>query len=94
MDFAINVRKNKMAEKITKKDFEMLYEIEFLNMNSIKSLSVNNTEKAVKIKLKEFEKKGWINFEKNHPELFFLAKKGKDILNDDQYNGWKEEIGY
>jgi len=85
-----------MTEKITKTDFEVLYQIEFLNINSIKSLRgrIGKDEKEVKTKLDKLEKEGLIVHDKNHIEIYSLTNKGKEIFNDNKYKDWKLEFGY
>ena len=83
---------------MNKKDFEILYWIEYMNYNYPKSISkqIGITEEKAEKKLKEFEKKGLIEIEMRDEEIYGsrLTKKGKNVWDDEKYFKWKEELGY
>jgi len=83
---------------ISKKDFEILYWIEFMKYNSPKQLSKVIEVSGGKLisNLKEFEKKGLISIEFREGKVYGsqLTEKGKAIWNNKKYLKWKEELGY
>ena len=85
--------------QISKKEFEAIFAIEFMNCNDPKclssSLGINNSD-AIKL-LEEFENRDWISIEYRGGKIYGskLTGKGKEIWNDDEkYMDWKEEFGY
>ena len=78
--------------KITKEDFEVIFEIGFLNVNSIKSLTgrIAKNEETTKDKLNALIKKGILESDKHG--IYSFTNKGKKIWNDKKYDKWKEEL--
>ena len=83
---------------ISKKDFEVLYWIEYMNYNNPKLLSdqIGISEQEAEKKLNEFEGKELIEIENREKRIYGsrLTEKGKKIFNDSQHSKWKEELGY
>jgi len=84
--------------EITKKDFEILHWIEYMNYNNPKLLSeqLDISEDEAKKKLLDLEKRGLIKIENREGKIYGsqLTEKGKEIWNNQKYNEWKEELGY
>jgi DNA-binding MarR family transcriptional regulator len=84
--------------EITKKDFEILHWIEYMNYNNPKLLSkqLGSSKKEAENKLLELEKKDLIKTEIREKKIYGsqLTKKGKGIWNSKKYSKWKEELDY
>ncbi len=85
-------------EKVSKKDFEILFYIEFGAFNDPKGLSskLGISEKEAEEKIKEFEKRELITMEYREGKIYGsqLTEKGKQIWNNKKYLNWKVEGGY
>jgi hypothetical protein len=83
-------------EKISKKDFEIIFSIEFILFNNPKQLSqqLSITEIEAEKKLLEFEAEGLIKIENREGKIYGsqLTKKGLAIFNDPKYEKWKKEL--
>ncbi len=90
----------KMEEKeeITKQEFEVLFNIEFMNITDPKTISsrLEISEKEAENILKKLEQKGLIKIEyrENKACSSQLTSKGSEVYENDKYLNWKLELGY
>ena len=85
-----------MKEKISRKDFEILFWIEFMNdsdpLRLADRLKISKDE-AYQILL-DFKNRGWINIVNRNGKFYesTLKKEGRKIFEDKRYDEWKEGL--
>lgn len=86
------------ALEISKRDFAILFYVEFQGDNYPKELAkqLKISENEAEAELLRLEKKGLIKIEYREGEIYGsqLTGEGAKIFNDDKYINWKVELGY
>ncbi|MEK6914686.1 MAG: hypothetical protein AABW83_03480 [Nanoarchaeota archaeon] len=85
-----------MKQEISRKDFEIIFWIEFMNdsdpLRLADRLKISKDE-AYKILL-DFKDRGWIKIIDRDGKFYEsnLTKKGREIFEDKNYDEWKEGL--